>query len=336
LKLLLSNFGGAIDFLKQGLLDSKKAEAISFNYSRSLTFNKSTEEIAATCDVFVLQGTWGSKHLSRQYNKNVEKNKTMATLNESNQQMYNLSVKLKKPLIVFETYTLTRQRRNHINIDYKNMFPRYYRMGLGHWIYGKGQWCYNQLPNRLLRMNKEHQLYHNFKLNFFDHSWNNNPNGYILVLPGLEHDPTNEDVESWLAITLQHIRSVTDRKIVIKPHPLSTLNFSSLLIQSSNTYLIDSNLSLQETSKDVFAAVIDNSTSVFELVDLGIPCFCSQDNFGVDLKNTDLNNIENPYYPNPKEYSSWANKMSYTEFSAADISNEEIIIPYIKELIEKY
>ena len=85
----------------------------------------------------------------------------------------------------------------------------------------------------------------------------------------------------------------------------------------------------------MYCAVIDNSTSIFELIDAGIPTFCSEMNFGSELLNTDVENICDPYLASKKEVMRWTNRMSCTELHK-DIIMSDDIVTYTEKLVRRY
>ena len=78
---------------------------------------------------------------------------------------------------------------------------------------------------------------------------------------------------------------------------------------------IDKKTPLKNLKERLYCAVLDNSTSIFELTFLGIPCFTSSANFGYKLKNNDLSKIEDIYYADKYEMKQWYNEMAHTELS---------------------
>jgi len=79
--------------------------------------------------------------------------------------------------------------------------------------------------------------------------------------------------------------------------------------------------------------VLGESTSIFQLINLGIPCITSKYNFGVELENTNIDKIEDLYYAKPEEVLEWYKMVSYTEFTLQEFDSDKIF-PYIKELIQ--
>lgn len=314
-----------LETLKRSDLEKHNLELFHYCHVKNNRLPKRKDlKKANESDVIILQGTWGSK--LRKYKKEINDSR-QAILDCFNSKFAKIAKKRSIPLIVIESATLSRFRQNYLDIDVKLIDPRYYRMAKDHWIYGKAKWINPKTEQRLYQLNK-----YDIDIDFNNHTWRNNLNGAILILAGLEFDPTNEyDIELWIQKSIQKIRKVTNRAILVKPHPLSNLKFENISI-FSDVYLISPDLKIKNLADYCKVAVINQSTSLFELTELGIICFTDKTNFGAELGNTDLKNIENPYYPSIDEYLEWINKMSYTEFSIFEY-NSEIILEYLNELI---
>ena len=97
----------------------------------------------------------------------------------------------------------------------------------------------------------------------------------------------------------------------------------------------DTQRSLLEESKNMYCAVVDSSTSVFELLDIGIPVFCTEHSFAAPFGNTDLSRIDKPVLKDKKFYSQWVKQMCYTEFSLGEYTEGQIF-KYIRKLLDKY
>ena len=105
------------------------------------------------CNAYLIDGTWGSTNPARQKYRTADVERTKygvliedkfvrsAWMEYVNTQANLLSKQYNKPLLVTESATLSRIKCNHIDTWYKTTGPRYYRMSLGHWTYGKGKWC---------------------------------------------------------------------------------------------------------------------------------------------------------------------------------------------------
>ena len=204
-------------------------------------------------------------------------------------------------------------------------------MGLNHWVFSKTKWC-KPIKDRLEKNLKLIEDANNIKFtNVFNHKWKNNKNGYVLILPGLEDDPTSSiPVAEFVAQTVHWIKQVTDRKIVVKAHPHSKLTYNDLDVE-----VLTGPSKIVDLTKDVYCAILDSSTSIFELTELGIPTITTEHSFGVGLGNTDYTKIEDLYYASKEEVLKWFEQMASTEFLLGEFNNEEFILPRIEELLNE-
>ncbi len=295
------------------------------------------------CDAYLVDGTWGSTSPKRQKYKtaDIEKDKDgkvidfnrFAWMEYVNLQASRLAKKYRKPLLVTESATLSRIKCNYIDTWYKKTGPRYYRMGKNQWTYGKTKWC---KPENLQRLNNMIMLTNRYnpevKLdNIYNHQWKNNKDGAVLIVPGLEHDPTSSmPVPEFIKTTVEKVRKATTRKILVKAHPHSKIVIEDLV---EDVEVVDRDVTLNTIIDDVYCGVLGESTSIFQLINLGIPCITSKYNFGVELENTNIDKIEDLYYAEPKEVLEWYKMVSYTEFTLQEFDSD-MIFHYIKELIQ--
>ena len=301
------------------------SEVDSFNYKHFYDIK--------TCDFFLNNGTFGSKHPKRVWLPNSNNHK-MAVMNHRNDLVNMFAHHYNKKIIHVESATLSRVKCNYINKFYKEIAPRFYRMGLNHWVYSKTKWC-KPIEGRLKRNLSliEHENSFNF-LNIFNHQWKNNKDGYVLILPGLEDDPTSSvPVEQFVTQSVEIIRKHTNRRIVIKAHPHSKLNYKNLI--SSNVTVMTGSSRIVDFKNDIYCAVLDSSTSIFELTELGIPTITTKHSFGSLLGNTDLTKVENLEYKSKSKVLEWFEKMASTEFLLSEFNNEKIILPRIMELLNE-
>jgi len=244
-----------------------------------------------------------------------------------------------KKLIVLETGTLSRLRASTCKIagvNYLGHNPKYERIGLDSWVYGKATWCKPRGLEKVDALIAQCAKTKDYSpiTNIYDHKWKNDKDGFILIMGGLEGDPSHSylSVEDFIIESYTKIREVSKRKIVFRPHPFSTLKLTDLLLKLGIEVFRGSPTLVQAAPK-TYCAVIDNSTSVFELINLGIPCFCTSSSFAYPLRNTNLSLIEEPYYASPDEVLEWYKEMSYTEFTTTEMSNKGMG-EYIRELID--
>ena len=349
LKIVSLGTSNAISAIEHSIKEWGKRENLSLHRVFKYPVNGkllSEEDVVRiiNCDAYLVDGTWGSTSPKRQKYKtaDIEKDKygkvidfnRFAWMEYVNLQANRLAKKYRKPLLVTESATLSRIKCNYIDTWYKKTGPRYYRMGLNQWTYGKTKWC---KPENLQRLNNMIQLTQRYNPeityidNIYNHKWKNNKDGAVLIVPGLEHDPTSSiPVSEFIKTSVEKIRKATTRKIIVKPHPHSKIEIQDLVW---GVEVVPRDVTLNSIIDRVYCGVLGESTSIFQLINLGIPCITSQYNFGVELKNTNIDKIEDLYYATPKELLDWYKMVSYTEFTIQEFDSP-LIFPYIKELIQ--
>lgn len=335
----------ALDFAKrtksdfiQPIYDGKLARSCVLSDKELTSFLKS--------DVVIIGGTWGSelrkrKHLpcyeelGPNYIFNHKLNDFFeiklsdkarnAIVDVFNTELVKIVKENNKPLIVLDSATLS---RTSLNYDFPYNIKSYVRIGLDSWIYGDGRWLKTEDFDEIPVVSGVTRIY--------DHSWNMNSNGSIYILTGSEVDPTSTmPVYDFLDQSISEIRKQTDREIVIKLHPYSFVECDSLVETYENVKECDKRSPLKDHYEDMYCAVIDNSTSIFQLIDAGIPTFCSSVNFGVGLGNTDIKNIEDPFLADKDRVREWSYDMACTELKKEVFSTEEIEL-YIEKLLKRY
>lgn len=299
------------------------------------------------CDAVVLFGTWGSTHPDRQLTPNSTLDlscvKRQAYLEYINRNMVDLCKKYHKPIIVIETATYSRTRANHLDEWHlKGVKPRYYRMGINHWTWSRTTWCDASMDegNRDLIFYNKFEEYAKKPFPINRRRWRHNLKGDVYIVAGLEHDPTsNESIDRWIQKSIRKIQQHSTRKIIVRSHPLSSLDYEEILkdFDSKKVSYIpeEKQQTIKDDSKKMYCAVVDSSTSVFELLDLGIPVFCTEHSFAAPFGNTDLSKIEKPVLKDKKFYSQWVQQMCYTEFSFGEFTEGQIF-KYIRKLLDKY
>jgi len=306
---------------------------IPIQYNDNKVINMKDLYYINNCDVVLFFGTFGSKHPKRQWQPDTQ-NRRQAWLETINSFISKYCKYINKKIIVFETGTLCRIRQSISGTSHwKDEKPYYYRMGLNHWTYGKAKFA-NPKKDILKKYFINNPNYESLlSKQFYNHQWKNNKDGYILICPGLENDPTaTKPIDQFVEETYNEIRKYTNRKIIVKPHPHTRIDFSKYETIHNKLEPGWNKLSFKNLADKIYCAVLDNSTSIFELTFLGIPCFTNKANFGYKLKNNNLSNIENIHYCTPEEMKEWYNEMAHTEFTLNEIgTNEHLEI--IKEML---
>lgn len=308
------------------------------NTPTEFLFTKEQHEQLRHSSAIITWGTWGSKHQLRFWDENGAINKhgykdQIATY------AHRMANQLQIPHLVSETGTLSRLRTNYVDVPSFKHLSKYYRLGLHHWTWGRTIWSSPSVTQYCKLEKFVQTFYDQYKIEYHPekHKWENNtsPNGEIWLFPGLEHDPTSTyPPDVWAKKVVDYLIDITNRTIVIKKHPLSEIDFSSMFEKNKQVKVYKSSAPVKYLKRRMYCGVVDSSTTIFELVDMGIPVFCTNYSFAAPLGNTNISNINNIYYAPESVYLNWANTMSYTEFSHYEHAEADMLL-YVQHLIDK-
>jgi hypothetical protein len=113
--------------------------------------------------------------------------------------------------------------------------------------------------------------------------------------------------EKWLIQTIKTLQGLTDRPIVVRPHPYETNSYKQadgLLKGIKNVTVSDSNIvTIQEDLKDAWCTVFYNSSSSVASILAGVPVFVSEESAVTwNVANHNLNDVENPKEVEPVQW----------------------------------
>lgn len=157
---------------------------------------------------------------------------------------------------------------------------------------------------------------------------------YILLCMQKVGDASlrDADVFEWTENTVNDIRKHTDRKIIIRPHPLyrkSSLHntLKEKVLNVSNTHwqetdlLKDGFVSIQEQLQKAWCTVTYTSGSGIDAVINGIPNIaCDTGSMVYDVSSKDIAEIENPYRGEKKE---WTNRIAHCQWNIDEFESGE-------------
>lgn len=157
--------------------------------------------------------------------------------------------------------------------------------------------------------------------------WKNNGD-YILICAQSKHDIfwPKISMEKWIEASIKQIREVTDRPILVRPHPRAPIKvnlnqFSNVSMQSpkhvKGTY---DAFNFEDALKNCWAVVNFNSNPGVEAIIAGIPTFVSEQSLAFDVANSNLLNIEQPRTPDRTQ---WANNLAYCEWNNNELQSGE-------------
>lgn len=157
---------------------------------------------------------------------------------------------------------------------------------------------------------------------------------YILLCMQKVGDASlrDADVFEWTENTVNDIRKHTDRKIIIRPHPLyrkSSLHntLKEKVLNVPNTHwqetdlLKDGFVSIQEQLQKAWCTVTYTSGSGIDAVINGIPNIaCDTGSMVYDVSSKDIAEVENPYRGEKKE---WTNRIAHCQWSIDEFESGE-------------
>ena len=131
---------------------------------------------------------------------------------------------------------------------------------------------------------------------------------YILVCPSSTNINAYIGQPNWTKETIEQIKRYTDRPIKLrhKPRGRGTSGPS------------EAKVPLSEDLKDAWCVVTSCSIAAVEAMCEGVPVFCHEKSFAVDVAGTELSDIENPYYGGPEE---WLYSLAYQQFTPEEFAN---------------
>jgi len=160
--------------------------------------------------------------------------------------------------------------------------------------------------------------------------WRDNGD-YVLVC--LQRDGgwsmKGTDMTAWTRQTVQRLRSITNRPIVIRSHPKHKINLSELTGLAGVSESVNGS-TLQQDLANAWAAVFCNSSSSVAAVLAGIPVFADDDDcVAWAVANKDLAHIESPAMPDRTQ---WLNDLSTAHWTDAESRSGAIyqrFLPFI-------
>jgi hypothetical protein len=115
------------------------------------------------------------------------------------------------------------------------------------------------------------------------------------------------DMTDWTRQTVQRLRSITNRPILIRPHPKHKIKLSELTNLPGVSESVNGS-TLQQDLTNAWAAVFCNSSSSVAAALAGVPVFADDDDcVAWTVANKDLSQIESPAMPDRTQ---WLNDLS--------------------------
>ena len=126
--------------------------------------------------------------------------------------------------------------------------------------------------------------------------------------------------KTWVEQTVAKIQSVTDRPIVVRPHPRQritgiqgvTIRHPRPLINTYDSFDFDTDLA------NAWCVINENSGPGCQSIIAGVPAFVGVDSLAAPVANLDLLDIEKPWMP---DRTAWLEDIAHTEWTVEEIAS---------------
>tara|TARA_A100001011_G_scaffold227340_1_gene235439 strand:- start:3699 stop:4583 length:885 start_codon:yes stop_codon:yes gene_type:complete len=167
--------------------------------------------------------------------------------------------------------------------------------------------------------------------------------GNVIVICG-QHNSSLQwkglpTMRKWLVDQAKEIRKVTDKPILIRPHPRELLSLNTEGIKGIRVDLPKrdwktyDDTNFKNILKSTWAVVNHSSNPAMEAVFNGIPVFVSNSSLCQPVGNVGYADLLKPNMPNRQN---WANKLAYTEWFVDEIREGKPWARIRERLLEKY
>jgi hypothetical protein len=163
--------------------------------------------------------------------------------------------------------------------------------------------------------------------------WKNNKDGHILLLLQLPGDASlrGTNTYTWGLNTATRLRSLTDRKIIIRTHPSHKPKdtdewykvFTDISTNVKNVeFSLGKDRDIKEDLKDAYCSVAFTSGSSIDSIVNGIPTLATDPgNFAFDISSKFIEEINNLKLANDQTVKQWLQNLSYSQWSPEEMQN---------------
>ena len=132
----------------------------------------------------------------------------------------------------------------------------------------------------------------------------------ILIAPPSQKSLSlwNMDPEKWITETVEQLRQHTDRPIEIR-------------LKRPRAERLAENTMEEALDDDVYCLVTYNSVAAVEAVMLGKPAITLGPNAAAVVANTQIENVENLFFPDDDLRHMWLRHLSYSQFTFAEMTD---------------
>lgn len=144
--------------------------------------------------------------------------------------------------------------------------------------------------------------------------------------------PEHLSVESWVLSTINEIKTYSDRKIIIRPHPRCPINLPNKNICLNNPKKIVGSYDDFDFDHGYHAVINYNTGPAIHAALHGTPVICDQSALAYPISDV-LSNIENPYL---KDRESWLIDLCHKEWTVDEIAAgipQSRLLPFLEKQI---
>ncbi len=183
-------------------------------------------------------------------------------------------------------------------------------------------------------------------LNISWQGWKNNPDGYILVMLQLPGDASlrGQNIYEWAFHTVQAIRNHTDKKIVIRTHPLAPLRtgeeFYDFFFRLHKEKILNVTVSdskektLAQDLNGAYCSVSYTSGSAIDSILHGVPVIATDPgNFAYEISSRYPEEVLNVRRSTNEQVHHWLKKLAYHQWGVEEMYNGkawEYLYPIVK------
>lgn len=283
--------------------------AYSLSSDLSVECHMDLEDAYSFCDVAIMFGSWKSRE------------KGHHLIRTSIAQQANCFICIETPLLNRSVHEQNTQ----------------YRLGVNGFLNNSGVFTdtRDEYPSDRLE---------NLKISW--QGWKNNPDGHILLLLQLPGDASlrGQNIYEWAFHTIQAVRNYTDKKIVVRPHPLAPLRtgeefydffFKLHKEKISNVSVSDAKEKTlsQDLSESCFS-ISYTSGSAIDSILYGIPTISTDPgNFAYEISSRYTEEIPDVRRSTNEQVHQWLKKLAYHQWSVEEMHNGkawEYLYPIVK------
>lgn len=207
---------------------------------------------------------------------------------------------------------------------------KYWRVGVDGFLNNQGQFILKSMKskcpgNRFSKLGLE-----NFQ------GWKNDPNGHIVIMLQLPGDASlrRTNIYQWAESVIYQIRSRTNKKIIVRPHPLANLkesdeffSFFYKLMQAGHQKIEFSDpkaVPLTQELKGAYCSISFSSGSSIDSIMAGIPTIaCDPGNFAWDISSRYVDQLDDLVKVQNKTVEQWLWDLSWYQWTAQEMRTGE-------------